>query len=288
MKLLVKIFLFGTLSAALIAYLRSGPAFDEKSLKGVKVLVTGASSGIGEQIAYHYARLGAQIVITARRENALKEVVKKCQDLGAQKALYIPADMAKPADADRVVEFAEQQLKGLKYIVLNHIGATIFKMWDSDVDHIRWLMQTNFYSYIQMAVKAFPALEKSKGSIMVVSSLSGKVCAPLSLPYTATKFALNGFFGGLQHELVMKQSNVSISICNLGFIDTENAVRKVKGLINMIPYPAHEAAWEIIKAGALRHNEMFYPWHIYYRVIFRDWFPDLRDMAIRSSYNYQP
>lgn len=45
-----------------------------ESLKGAKVLVTGASTGIGEQVAYHYARLGAQIVITARRENTLKEV----------------------------------------------------------------------------------------------------------------------------------------------------------------------------------------------------------------------
>ncbi|XP_036442606.1 hydroxysteroid 11-beta-dehydrogenase 1-like protein isoform X1 [Colossoma macropomum] len=259
-----------------------------ESLKGVKVLVTGASTGIGEQVAYHYARLGAQIVITARRENALKEVVKKCQDLGAQKALYISADMGIPADADRVVEFAEQQLKGLDYIVLNHIGPSPYQMWDSDVDHVRWLMQVNFHSYVQMAVKALPALEKSKGSIVVVSSLLGKMCSPFALPYIATKFALNGFFGSLQHELVMKQSNVSISICILGLIDTDSAMEKIKGYIDMTPYPAHEAAWQIIKAGALRQSEIFYPWYTYYGVLFRDWFPHARDLVIRSCYNYQP
>lgn len=69
------------------------------------------------------------------------QVVKKCLDLGAQKASYISADMSKMADAERVVEFAEEQLNGLDYMVLNHVGASSFSMWDSDVDHIRWLMQ---------------------------------------------------------------------------------------------------------------------------------------------------
>ena len=61
-----------------------------------------------------------------------------------------------------------------------------------------------------------------------------------------------------------------------------------RGYLDITPYPAHEAAWEIVKAGALRQNEIFYPWYVYYGVLTRDWFPDLRDMAIRSSYNYQP
>uniref|UniRef100_A0A8B9HMH9 Hydroxysteroid 11-beta-dehydrogenase 1-like protein n=1 Tax=Astyanax mexicanus TaxID=7994 RepID=A0A8B9HMH9_ASTMX len=259
--------------------------FYPESLKGAKVLVTGASTGIGEQIAYHYARLGAQIVITARRENVLKE---KCEDLGAQKALYIAADMANPTDVDRVVEFAEKKLGGLDYLVLNHIGPSPYRMWDGDMDHIRWLMQVNFYSYLQMTVKALPALEKSKGSVVVVSSMLGKMCSPYALPYIATKFALNGFFGSLEHELVMKQSNVSISICILGLIDTEAAIEKVKGYIDMAPYPAHEAAWNIIKTGALRQSESTYPSYVYYGMLFRDWFPTHRDMVIRGIYNYKP
>uniref|UniRef100_A0A3B1K4X0 Hydroxysteroid (11-beta) dehydrogenase 1-like a n=1 Tax=Astyanax mexicanus TaxID=7994 RepID=A0A3B1K4X0_ASTMX len=262
--------------------------FYPESLKGAKVLVTGASTGIGEQIAYHYARLGAQIVITARRENVLKEVVKKCEDLGAQKALYIAADMANPTDVDRVVEFAEKKLGGLDYLVLNHIGPSPYRMWDGDMDHIRWLMQVNFYSYLQMTVKALPALEKSKGSVVVVSSMLGKMCSPYALPYIATKFALNGFFGSLEHELVMKQSNVSISICILGLIDTESAIEKVKGYIDMAPYPAHEAAWNIIKTGALRQSESTYPSYVYFGMLFRDWFPTHRDMVIRGIYNYKP
>ncbi|XP_051549118.1 hydroxysteroid 11-beta-dehydrogenase 1-like protein [Myxocyprinus asiaticus] len=288
MKFYTKFFLFCSISVAFIAFLWRGPSFNEESLKGARVLVTGASTGIGEQLSYHYARLGAQLVITARRANVLEQVVNKCLELGAQKALFIPADMANPSDAEMVVQNAIEKLGGLDFLVLNHIGPGPYEMWDGDVEHIRWLLQVNFLSYVQMAKKALPTLEKSEGSIVVVSSLLGKMCTPFTLPYTATKFALNGFFGSLQHELAMQGSNVSVTICILGLIDTETAMEKIKGYINMTAYPSHEAAWHIIEAGALRQSESFYPLYTYYATLFRDWFPYYRDLAIRNSYTYNP
>ncbi|XP_041098493.1 hydroxysteroid 11-beta-dehydrogenase 1-like protein isoform X2 [Polyodon spathula] len=136
-----KMLLAGTiLSAGLVGYLWRD-TFESDSLKGARVLVTGASTGIGEQMAYHYARFGAQIVLTARRGAVLEQVVKKCLKLGAEKALYIAADMAVPTDPDRVLKFAAKSLGGLDYLVLNHIGSSPFQMWNGDVDHARWLMQ---------------------------------------------------------------------------------------------------------------------------------------------------
>lgn len=84
--------------------------FNPESLSGARVLVTGASAGIGEQIAYHYARFGAEIVLTARREAVLQKVMEKCLTLGAKKIFYIPADMSSPSEPDRVVQFAVQKL----------------------------------------------------------------------------------------------------------------------------------------------------------------------------------
>ncbi|XP_051550323.1 hydroxysteroid 11-beta-dehydrogenase 1-like protein [Myxocyprinus asiaticus] len=288
MKFYAKFLLFCSICVAFIAVQWSGPSFNEESLKGARVLVTGASTGIGEQLAYHYARLGAQLVITARRANVLEQVVNKCLELGAQKALFIPADMANPSDADSVVQYAIEKLGGLDFLVLNHIGPGPYGMWDGDVENIRWLLQVNFLSYVQMVQKALPTLEKSKGSIVVVSSLLGKICTPFVLPYTTTKFALNGFFGSLQHELAMQGSNVSVTISTLGLIDTESAMEKIKGYINVTAYPAHEAAWHIIGAGASRQSESFYPSYTYYACLFRDWFPHYRDLAIRNSYTYNP
>lgn len=288
MNLCAKLLLLGSICVAFIAVRWSAPAFNKESLKGARVLVTGASTGIGEQLAYHYARLGAQLVITARRGNVLEQVVSKCLELGAQRALFIPADMASPSDAESVVQYAIEQLGGLDYLVLNHIGPSPYKMWDGDVEHTRWLLEVNFLSYAQMTQKALPTLEKSNGSVVVVSSLLGKICGPFALPYAATKFAINGFFGGLQHELAMQKSNVSITICILGLIDTDSAMEKIKGYINMTAFPAHEAAWHIIEAGASRQSEAFYPWYTFYACLFRDWFPYLRDQAIQNSYTYNP
>ncbi|KAF7654105.1 hypothetical protein LDENG_00073970 [Lucifuga dentata] len=280
--------LLASLGIVFLAVQWTLPSLHAESLKGARVLVTGASTGIGEQIAYHYARFGAQIVITARREHVLQQVAEKCLSLGAQKALYITADMAGESDPDKVVSFALDKLGGLDYLVLNHIGRSPFSMWEGDVEHTQWLMKVNFFSYLQMASKALAPLEQSKGSLVVVSSVLGKMSSPFVAPYTSTKFALNGFFGALQLELTMKRSNVSISICTLGLIDTESAMEKIRGVTNVPAYPATEAALKIITAGATRQPEVFYPWFTYFASISKDLFPSTSNYFMRNSFNYNP
>uniref|UniRef100_A0A8C6PWT1 Hydroxysteroid 11-beta dehydrogenase 1 like n=1 Tax=Nothobranchius furzeri TaxID=105023 RepID=A0A8C6PWT1_NOTFU len=280
--------LIGSISVAYFAVKWTAPSFDPGSLKGARVLVTGASTGIGEQMAYNYAQFGARIVITARRENILQQVAEKCLSLGAQEALYIAADMASESDPDKVVDFALDKLGGLDYLVLNHIGSTPFSMWSGEVDHVRWLMKVNFFSYIQMAWRALPSLEQSKGSLVIVSSVAGKMPSPFTAPYTSTKSALNGFFGSLSHELAMKESNVSVSICTLGLIDTESAMKKVRGITKMPAYPAAEAALNIIITGATRQQELYYPWFTQIITLCKDWFPSATNYVIQNSLNYNP
>ncbi|XP_033937225.1 hydroxysteroid 11-beta-dehydrogenase 1-like protein [Pseudochaenichthys georgianus] len=280
--------LLASICVAFLAVKWTSPSFNKESLKGARVLVTGSSTGIGEQMAYHYASFGAQIVITARREKVLQQVAEKCLSLGAQKALYIAADMASESDPDKVVDFALEKLGGLDYLVLNHIGPSPFSMWEGDMEHTRWLMKVNFFSYIQMAWKALPSLEQSNGSLVIVSSLLGKMPSPFVAPYTSTKFALNGFFGALQHELAMKKSNVSISICTLGLIDTEAAMEKVKGVTSVTAYPATEAAMNIIITGATRQSELFYPWFTYILSITKEIFPSITGYIMKNSYTYNP
>lgn len=150
--------------------------------------------------------------------------------------------------------------------------------------------------------------------------------SPFTLPYTSTKFALNGFFGSLNHELTMKKSNVSISICTLGLIDTESAMEKVrfvkyvtvlycvqKGLlgktsvavelmstvtcsvfpylrgVTKIPaYPATDAALNIVIAGATRQPDLYYPSFTYVVTVIKEMFPSTTNYVIQNSYNYVP
>ncbi|KPP58580.1 hydroxysteroid 11-beta-dehydrogenase 1-like protein-like, partial [Scleropages formosus] len=236
--LLGKVLAVGAALAALAAFVTWRENFES----GARVLVTGASTGIGEQMAYRYARFGAQIVITARREHILHRASSR--------------EVCEPGSAEG----------GLDYLVLNHIGASPFAMWDGDVEHTRWLMQ------------------ESRGSIVVVSSLLGKMSSPFVGPYAATKFALSGFFGSLRHEMTMRGSNVTITMCFLGLIDTQSAMEKVKGYTNTKAHPASEAALHIIKAGATRQWDTFYPWHLYYMILTGNLHPFIWDFIIRSVY----
>ncbi|XP_022084545.1 hydroxysteroid 11-beta-dehydrogenase 1-like protein isoform X2 [Acanthaster planci] len=150
--------------------------FDPASVKDKRVVITGASTGIGEEIAYHYARFGARILITARRESVLKEVVAKCKELGAKEVFYIPLDMAKEEAPKILIDEAEKKFRGLDHLILNHIISSYPKFWDGEFDSVmKKTMEVNFFAYIRLATHATPMLRESKGHIGVVSSGAGGI-----------------------------------------------------------------------------------------------------------------
>ncbi|KAJ1085893.1 hypothetical protein NDU88_006017 [Pleurodeles waltl] len=247
-------------------------------------------------MAYHYAKFGAEIALTARREAALQKVqVVLCElawfnvknvcvanDTGAGVAYDTGECMGKDIDTGMATYVG---FGGLDYLVLNHIGESPYEAWSGDVEHTRWLMQVNFVSYVQLASSALSALAESKGSIVVVSSINGKVATPYTTSYSATKFALDGFFSSLRQELAMQGTDIAITLCILGLIDTDYAMSRIRGKVLMTPYPASEAALAIVKGGTSRDREIHYPWQAIFISHARDWYPEFRDWIIRGFYN---
>ncbi|XP_036874354.2 hydroxysteroid 11-beta-dehydrogenase 1-like protein isoform X4 [Manis javanica] len=137
----MKVLLLTGLGALLFAYYWNDN-FDPASLQGARVLLTGASAGVGEELAYHYARLGSHLVLTAHTEALLQKVVGNCRKLGAPKVFYIAADMASPEVPGRVVQFALDMLGGLDYLVLNHLGATPSGTRARSAQATHWLVQS--------------------------------------------------------------------------------------------------------------------------------------------------
>ncbi|KFQ53191.1 Hydroxysteroid 11-beta-dehydrogenase 1-like, partial [Pelecanus crispus] len=261
-----------------------------ESLSCARVLLTGASAGIGEQMAYHYARFGAEIVLTARREAVLQKVRTSLYEGRHKRFGLLPKNQQQISCQHDKFSFRtaveQNQLRGLDYLVLNHIGVTRFQMWAGDVEYTRWLMQVNFFSYVALATAAFPTLEKNKGSLVVVSSLTGKIPTPFTTSYSATKFALDGFFSSLRHELIMQKRNVSITLCILGLIDTDTALENTRGKVHLTASPAPEAALAIIRGGATRVQEVFYPWWVQHMCCLWVLFRNDRDQVLQSYYNY--
>ncbi|MEE6493435.1 hypothetical protein FKM82_016831 [Ascaphus truei] len=284
---LLKKFLVAFAGILLAFYFYSGrDVFEPAMLKGKRVLVTGASSGIGEQMAYHLAYMGSHIMITARTEEKLKKVVTKCLQLGAASAYYIPGSMDNMTFAKQVVKEAEHLLGGLDMLILNHIGYLYFGYFDGDVDHIRDLLEINFLSYATMTMAALPMLKESNGNIVVVSSVAGKIGLPFAVPYSTTKFALDGFFSSLRIEFNLLKTNVSITLCVISYINTDTAVNTLAGVIWQPPAPKEECALEIIKGGALQQREVYYQYHLTkIPLLLRDWAPKFLEYLLLQSYD---
>lgn len=259
--------------------------FDPASLQGARVLLTGASAGVGEELAYHYARLGSHLVLTAHTEALLQKVVGNCRKLGAPKVFFIAADMASPEVPERVVQFALDKLGGLDYLVLNHLGATPAGTRSRSVQATRWLLQVNFLSYVQLTSLALPSLTDSKGSLVVVSSLLGPVPTSFSSPYSAAKFALDGFFGSLRRELDVQDVNVAITMCVLGLRDRASTAEGVRGVSRAKAAPGPKAALAVIRGGATRAPGVFYPWRFHLLCLLRGWLPHPRAWFIRQELN---
>ncbi|XP_064642210.1 hydroxysteroid 11-beta-dehydrogenase 1-like protein [Lineus longissimus] len=167
----------GVVTAFIICYIGYAwiDRFDQKFVRGKRVLVTGASAGIGESVAYHYARMGATVLVSARREALLKKVVAKCQELsGGKEHYYITSDMSKLEDTENVIKAAETMLGGLDILVLNHIAPYTMGYWTGrdNLTTINYKTTVNFLSYVHLFSHALPLLRKSPGSsVVVVSSL---------------------------------------------------------------------------------------------------------------------
>uniref|UniRef100_A0A0B8RQH5 Hydroxysteroid 11-beta-dehydrogenase 1-like protein A-like n=1 Tax=Philothamnus irregularis TaxID=1899461 RepID=A0A0B8RQH5_9SAUR len=262
--------------------------FSAEMVRGMRVLVTGSSTGIGEQMAYEFARMGAHLVLTARREEQLRKVVKKCQDLGASSAHYVVADMGNLTAAQEVVEETKAKLGGLDQLVLNHVGGTSFGPFKGAIEPVIKSMTVNFFSYVQLTISAMDLLLESKGNIVVVSSMSGRVPGPFSVCYSAAKFAVEGFFTSLRTELRLRNMDLPITVAVLGYIDTEMAVKAVGNKITQRPSPKEDCARQIVRGGVLRYREVFYPYlALKPTLIYKELLPELLDQVIGYGYRLE-
>lgn len=165
------------------------------------VIVTGASSGIGEAISFKLAEEGATVVMGARRDDLLEDICEKINSRGG-KASYIATDVTFRGDLDRIVKFALDEYGSLDAIInnagvmpLSYIENLDFEGWDSMID-------TNLKGVIHGVGAVLPHfLEQNNGHIINISSDAGKTIFPGGAIYCATKAAVNIFSEGLRSEL---------------------------------------------------------------------------------------
>jgi len=255
----------GAVFAAMIAYMMLSNEARDLHAPGERVVVTGASSGIGEQIAYAHAAKGARLVIAARREADLSRVAQRCLELGAQSAHVVVADFADPAASTHLVEKTAKEFESkLDYLYLNHAWLKRDDWVGGNAEELEAMntrmAQVNYFSFASLAKRAMPLLEAASGRIIVSSSGAGFTPVHTQTTYSGLKHALHGFFGSLRQDLMASRSNCSITIVVIGFIDTVGQRQSTKGAFEYVKMArADDTARAMMSAGARRLPVASYP-----------------------------
>jgi NADP-dependent 3-hydroxy acid dehydrogenase YdfG len=181
------------------------------SLAGKVALVTGASSGIGEETALGLAQAGATVAVSARRADRLKELVSRIESVGG-KALALPGDMAVEADAIKAVDDTFAKLGRLD-ILINSAGVmSAGNIEKCDLEEYRRVFDINLFATVYTCKAAVPRmLTQGGGDIITISSLAGRKGNPMTSAYSASKHAVNSMTDGLRQEV----GNRNIRVCVL-------------------------------------------------------------------------
>ncbi|HLX89444.1 MAG TPA: SDR family NAD(P)-dependent oxidoreductase [Acidimicrobiales bacterium] len=188
-------------------------------IAGSKVLVTGASSGIGAALARRLASDGATVGIVARRQDRLAEVLADCRKHSPGSRMWV-ADLGDVDQAERVALEAWDALGGLDCLV-NNAGVPMRRHTTKlDGDTVEWVMRVNFLAPARMTMALLPRmLEQGSGMVVNVSSMAGRLGNANEAAYSASKFALCGWSEAIAVDLW--DSPIEIRLVNPGPIDTE-------------------------------------------------------------------
>ena len=192
-------------------------------LKHKTVIITGASSGIGKSCAEQFAARGANLVLGARQYVTLCEIAQDLENRYSIKAVAVQCDVSKEEDCKELIAQANKTFGGVD-VLINNAGISMRALFkDLDIQVLKNLMDVNFWGAVYCTKYALPALLKSKGSVVGVSSIAGYRGLPGRTGYSASKFALNGFLESLRVENL--KTGLHVMVASPGF--TASNIRNV-------------------------------------------------------------
>ncbi|MCS6934506.1 MAG: SDR family oxidoreductase [Chitinophagales bacterium] len=227
------------------------------------VWITGASSGIGEALAYRFANEGARLILSARRSDELERVKKTC-NLPDDRVLTLPMDVSQIEQIPDKAKIALERF-GKVDVLVNNAGVSHWmRINELSMEVLHKVMTTNFTGSVALTKAVLPGmLEQKSGQIIVISSILGKIVTAKQAAYNASKHALHGFFDTLRAEY--GKSGIKVLIVCPGFVRTNvarnsldrdgNPINKQSPLIENGLDPAY-VAQKIVRAAANGKEEI--------------------------------
>lgn len=180
------------------------------------VWVTGASSGIGEELALQLSKLGVSLVLSARRVQELERVKRRCLENGNLKEkdiLVLPLDLTDTNSHEAATKAVLQEFGKIDILVNNGGRSQRSLVLETNLDVFKELINLNYLGTVSLTKCVLPHMvERKQGKIVTVNSIAGIASVALSSGYCASKHALRGFFSALQCELIQYPG---ITFCNV-------------------------------------------------------------------------
>lgn len=196
------------------------------SFENKVIWITGASSGIGESLAYALADRGARIILSSRRKEKLQKVKTNCAGSGDHIHI-IPLDLAETEQLPHKAEEALNLYGHIDYLFNNGGISQRSEVVDTQMDVIRRVMEINFFGTVALTKGVLPSMiERESGHIIITSSVMGKFGTRQRSTYAASKHALHGYFDCLRQEIYNK--NIAVTLLCPGFVKTDVTYNMLK------------------------------------------------------------
>ncbi len=252
------------------------------------VILTGASRGLGEQLAYQLAAQGAWLALAARHAQTLEAVATTCRERGGQ-AIAVPTDLTNETQCQQLIERTVAEY-GRIDTLLNNAGLGYPKPFANlpDLHTMRMEIDLNYMGTVYCTYYALPYLKQTRGRLVGVNSFGGQIGIPGTIGYNASKHAMRGFLDTLRVEL--RGTGVTVSVAYLGAIRTERLKEVMGGNVNKVPtMDPKRCAALIIQQAARRQRQQVMTPSGRFLVWLNKWSPALVDRILVSikSISYQ-
>lgn len=255
------------------------------------IIVTGATSGIGKEIAYQLANKGAHLVLVARRRSLLKELTQDLHERFNVQVLIVVADLSEAKQIERLVVKAKKYFGRIDYLI-NSAGYGEFKpAVEFSYEEIQEMFKINTFAMMYLSqLVALEMLEQASGQIVFISSISGKLSSHSSSVYSASKSAIIGYADALRLEL--KKYGIGVTTINPGpvktpFFTRNDTLQAYYKRIELFALETETVAKRVIDAMVKGKREVNMPFMLKTAAIISPLVPHISDFLNTNLFNFK-